>query len=149
MYIYIYTYTYIYIYVLEIWARQRRAMKFSGKRWFKWMYIFENLILERDGNLGVVGVLRISNWCFGCFYVIHYNILYIWTYSKPCFETFSENLFFRNDGDAKPVCFICALLLRFWDLSHGVEHQKLMVTSQEETAVRPKSGLRIEGASWQ
>ena len=54
-----------------------------------------------------------------------------------CFSgmTGMQNLF--------PFCF--KVVLRSWDLSHRVERHKLMVTSWEETAVRPQHGLHIEG----
>ena len=64
------------------------------------------------------------------------------------FKKFSEKPNFRKGGDAQPAFFVLKkLLLRPWDLSHRLERQKLMVTSQEKTAVRPKNGLHIEGAS--
>ena len=68
------------------------------------------------------------------------NIFY-----KIVFETFFENCVFGNHGDAKPVFFVFELLLRPWDLSHRVDRQKLMVTSKEETAVRPKKGPSHRG----
>ena len=52
----------------------------------------------------------------------------------------STNAFFRNDGDGKLEVFIFKLLLRPWDLSHCVERQKLMVSSQEEMSVRVLKG---------
>ena len=51
-----------------------------------------------------------------------------------------RSVLFRNDGDAKPVFFIRKLLPRPWDLSHGVERQKLMVLSREEMSVRVRKG---------
>ena len=38
------------------------------------------------------------------------------------------------------ILWIFKLLLRPWDLSHRVEHQKLMVTSREEMSVRVRKG---------
>ena len=64
------------------------------------------------------------------------------------FATLFEQIFFRNDGDAKPVFLVFfKLLLWPWDLSKRVERQKLMLTIQEETALRPENGDHIEGAS--
>ena len=47
------------------------------------------------------------------------------------------------------IRFNFKLLLRPWDLSRRVERQELIVTSPEETAVRPQNGLHIESASSQ
>ena len=45
-------------------------------------------------------------------------------------------MFFRNNGDAKPLFyFVFKLLLRPLDLSHRVERHKLMVNSKEEMSV--------------
>ena len=66
---------------------------------------------------------------------------------KLCVCNVLRNIFSEMTGIQNLICFISKLLLRPWDLSHRVERQKIMVTSQEETAVRLKNGLRIEGVS--
>ena len=54
---------------------------------------------------------------------------------------FSKMVLSRNNGNAKTAFFlIYKLLLRPWDLSHRVERQKLMVTSQEAMSVRVRKG---------
>ena len=66
---------------------------------------------------------------------------------KTMFLTrFPNNSFSEMTGMQHLLYFIFKLLLRPWDLSHRVECQQLMVTSQEETAVPPQNGLHIEGA---
>ena len=52
----------------------------------------------------------------------------------------SNNVFSRNDRDAKIDHLYFKLLLVPWNLSNRVERQKLMVTSQEKRSVRVRGG---------
>ena len=62
-------------------------------------------------------------------------------------QHFPNIYFSERTGMHNLFPFNFKLLLRPWDLFHRVERQKLMVTSREETVVRPKNGLQIEGSS--
>ena len=54
-----------------------------------------------------------------------------------CLQRFSET----------KKCAMAGMRNLIWDLSRRVERQKLMITSLEETAVRPQNDLHIVGAS--
>ena len=52
-------------------------------------------------------------------------------------QRYAEISFSEMTGMQNLIRFIFELLLRRWDLYHRVERQKVMVTSREQTAVRP------------